>query len=85
MAPSSRTPEGEPNRCPVCGNAVRLDPSVPSGDAPCAFCGFLLWFSFPSDAEFADLKTHVYEVTRREQARGRVWLDLDFIREDVGL
>ena len=41
---SSRTPEGEDNRCPVCGNALKLEPSRPPGDAPCPFCGTLLWF-----------------------------------------
>src|SRR5690348_7977560 len=44
MVVSSRTPEGEPNRCPVCGNALRLEPSRPPGDAPCPSCGALLWF-----------------------------------------
>jgi hypothetical protein len=41
---SSRTPEGDPNRCPVCGVDSRLDPSRPPGDAPCPACGCLLWF-----------------------------------------
>ena len=41
---SSRTPEGDPNRCPVCGHALRLEPSRPPGDAPCPACGSLLWF-----------------------------------------
>lgn len=41
---SSRTPEGEPNRCPICGHDVRMTPSEPSGDAPCPHCGSLLWF-----------------------------------------
>jgi len=45
MKPSSRTPEGEPNRCPVCGHEVRIEPSYPPGDAPCPCCGHLLWFS----------------------------------------
>lgn len=44
MEPSSRTPEGEPNRCPVCGKTVQIDPSRPPGDAPCPHCGHLLWF-----------------------------------------
>jgi signal recognition particle subunit SRP54 len=44
MKPSSRTPEGERNRCPVCGNVVRTEPSRPPGDAPCPHCGHLLWF-----------------------------------------
>jgi hypothetical protein len=47
MEPSSRTPEGEPNRCPVCGKTVRIDPSRPQGDAPCPHCGHLLWFGPP--------------------------------------
>lgn len=41
---SSRTPEGEPNRCPVCRADVCLEPSRPAGDAPCPHCGTLLWF-----------------------------------------
>src|SRR5262245_3516411 len=44
MPPSDRTPEGEPNRCPVCGHAVLLEPSLTSGDATCPNCGLLLWF-----------------------------------------
>ena len=45
MVVSSRTPEGTPNHCPVCGNAVKVEPSLPFGDAPCPSCGTLLWFS----------------------------------------
>ena len=44
MRPSSRTPEGEPNRCPVCGKGFVLEPSIPPGDAPCPNCGSLVWF-----------------------------------------
>jgi serine/threonine protein kinase len=44
MTISSRTPEGLPNRCPVCGSEVRVAPSNPAGDAPCPQCGHLLWF-----------------------------------------
>ena len=44
MAPSSRTPEGQPQKCPVCGNPVIVEPSLPPGDAPCPHCGCLLWF-----------------------------------------
>jgi hypothetical protein len=45
---SSRTPEGDANRCPCCGIALRLEPSRPPGDAPCPSCGFLVWFSAPA-------------------------------------
>jgi hypothetical protein len=41
---SSRTPEGDPNRCPICGHHVRLEPSIETRDAPCPNCGHLLWF-----------------------------------------
>ncbi len=44
MSTSSRTPEGTPNHCPVCNSDIRIEPSVPSGDAPCPNCGTLLWF-----------------------------------------
>ena len=44
MEPSTRTPEGEPNRCPVCGKSLQIEPSRPPGDAPCPHCGHLLWF-----------------------------------------
>jgi hypothetical protein len=53
MAPSSRTPEGWPNRCPVCGKDVCIEPSTPPGDAPCPHCGHLLWFD-PSMPEGSD-------------------------------
>lgn len=42
--PSSRTPEGHFNRCPVCQNEICIVPSHPLGDAPCPCCGQLLWF-----------------------------------------
>src|SRR5262245_39337912 len=41
---SSRTPEGQPNCCPVCNAVVCLNPSPLFGDAPCPNCGTLLWF-----------------------------------------
>ena len=42
---SSRTPEGEPQRCSVCGAVVAMETSSPMGDACCPACGSLLvWF-----------------------------------------
>ena len=46
MVISSRTPEGEANRCTVCGSEVKVEPSDPTGDAPCSRCGHLLWFKW---------------------------------------
>jgi hypothetical protein len=45
MLPSSRTPEGEPNRCVLCGQALRIEPSLDTLDAVCPHCGSLVWFS----------------------------------------
>ncbi len=44
MIISSRTPEGRPNRCPVCGSEVVIEPPDPPGDAACPTCGHLIWF-----------------------------------------
>ncbi len=41
---STRTPEGEPNRCTICGYRFRLEPSEPPGDGTCPACGQLLWW-----------------------------------------
>jgi acyl carrier protein len=43
MVVSSRTPEGLPHRCPVCGAVTPLESSFPGGDATCPTCGHLLW------------------------------------------
>jgi acyl carrier protein len=66
---SSRTPEGQPNRCPICGQEVRVEPSLFFGDAPCPSCGSLLWFvSFGDEArlfyyhESANLRQRVLEI-----------------------
>jgi acyl carrier protein len=43
MTISSRTPEGTPHRCPICGQVAKLAPSYPGGDSVCPACGHLLW------------------------------------------
>ena len=45
MSISSRTPEGFPSRCPLCGVATNIEFSDPGKDAPCPGCGCLLWRS----------------------------------------
>jgi acyl carrier protein len=42
MTVSSRTPEGLPSHCPLCGAVTNLEFSDPAGDAPCPNCGYLL-------------------------------------------
>jgi len=54
MQPPSRTPEGKPNQCPVCGASLNPEPSQPAGDATCPNCGSLVWFpANDADAEGA--------------------------------
>ena len=43
MTISSRTPEGEPHCCRICGEVAALEVSEPSGDCVCPACGSLLW------------------------------------------
>lgn len=47
--PSSRTPEGEPVRCPTCGAESRVDVSSPPGDTVCPVCGVHLWIDSSLD------------------------------------
>lgn len=44
MTISSRTPEGIPHLCPVCGRNSETEPSYPGGDSCCSRCGQLLWW-----------------------------------------
>lgn len=44
MEISSRTTEGLPNECPICGKQVWIVPSIPPGDATCPHCGSAIWF-----------------------------------------
>jgi acyl carrier protein len=45
MSISSRTPEGQPHQCPVCGKVAVLETSYPAGDSVCPSCGqWLVWF-----------------------------------------
>ncbi len=41
--PSSRTPEGYPIRCHVCGQHSRVASSFPAFDSICPSCGSFLW------------------------------------------
>lgn len=45
MNVSSRTPEGLPSECPLCGANTNIEFSDPAQDAPCPNCGHLLWAS----------------------------------------
>jgi acyl carrier protein len=73
MRISSRTPEGLPNRCPVCGKEVVIDPSQPFGDAPCPHCGQLLFFintpqqvRLVSEPEAGSIRERVQRIVARQ-------------------
>ena len=43
MITPTRTPEGIPDQCPICGHRFNAVPSQPTGDVPCPRCGHLIW------------------------------------------
>ena len=76
MIISSRTPDGRPNRCPVCGANVWIEPSAVFGDAPCPQCGCLLWFIGLGS------KTRLFEYEKSEELRERL---MDRVCENLGV
>jgi acyl carrier protein len=64
---SSRTPEGQPNRCPVCHGQTCIEPSMPPGDAPCPQCGTLLWFFKSAEEGYC-----CYEASKVESIRKKL-------------
>jgi acyl carrier protein len=90
---ASRTPEGDPNTCPICHGVIWIEPSQPSGDAPCPSCGALLWFVDTSegrrwyDAEaIAEIRAKLLDVLSAHLGLNREQLsdDLPF-REAAGI
>ena len=90
---SSRTPEGTPNRCPICGAAICVEPVQPPGDAPCPNCGTLLWFSklpdgllFFDDEEVRPLREKFLEILCDELGVNKesISYDQSFV-EDIGI
>lgn len=61
MAISSRTTEGLPNRCAICGKQVWVVPSIPPGDATCPHCGSTIWFPEAT----ADVPDVLHQLTKR--------------------
>ena len=76
MTISSRTPEGQPNHCPVCEADVCIDPSPLFGDATCPKCGILLWFLN------IQRYSHVFERSRSRSIRDRV---IAIVAEQLGV
>jgi len=74
MQPSSRTPEGDDSHCPICGNALRIEPSRPPGDAPCPNCGSLIWFT-PNDSD-----SNAHSPAERQLLRAKAAVEANDLR-----
>lgn len=89
---SSRTPEGEPQQCPIFDTLICIEPSLPPGDAPCPSSGTLLWFfrtsagmRFYESREIAPLRDKILQAICEKLAVNREQLTptASFL-EDVG-
>lgn len=70
MSIASRTPEGEPNRCEICGHELRIEPTPETHDGVCPHCGSLLWFWF-SEIDVGLGPTPIDPMKLRDQVFGR--------------
>src|SRR5690554_2623930 len=67
--PSSRTPEGVPHRCEICGTSFQLNTSL-AGDACCPNCNALVWpvsddRVAPQSVQRRASRSHVIEIRLR--------------------
>lgn len=76
MTVSSRTPEGEPLRCEVCGQPAAIEVSESVGDACCPSCGSLVWRVRARVAEALDVDTALLTLEARLPEIGADSLDL---------
>ncbi len=72
----SRTPEGFPARCPLCGAETNLEFSDPGDDAPCPNCGQLLWMSSRVHAQVRQVLAETLNVPVEELESETVLNDL---------
>jgi|SRR6185369_11654755 len=89
MEASTRTPEGDPNRCAVCGRAFAIEPSDPPGDGTCPYCGQLLWWIRDRVSDALEVPRETVLPTASFEALGADSLDvveliMDF-EEEYGL
>ncbi|QDT49451.1 bacteriophage N4 adsorption protein B [Symmachiella dynata] len=77
MEISSRTPEGDDNRCVICGKPVVIEPSQPPGDAPCPHCGCLLWFGANSSLLGGSGKISAEQLVEAKSMAARTGIRVD--------
>lgn len=81
MSISSRTPEGQPFRCPVCGEDTEIEPAA-AGDACCPACGELLWWF----RDRVDARLRLEDQLRYEQLDSIEFVELIMqLEEEYGL
>lgn len=85
MSISSRTPEGVPSHCAICGTRLELELSDPPGDAPCPRCGCLVWedgevvFRLPGPMlSLESFNAALENLSRWIETREKTRLNLDF-------
>lgn len=82
MTISSRTPEGDPNACLICGNQFRLEKSIVGNDAPCPHCGCLLFFDSSDDGDGDSDLTREFLRTLQPPSQATInRLDSDFLEQ----
>ncbi|WP_442511320.1 hypothetical protein SH528x_002992 [Novipirellula sp. SH528] len=75
--PSSRTPEGVPHQCDVCGTEFRLNRSI-AGDVCCPNCNSLAWPVGDDDRELRPSSDKTTTVRTKEiRIRPATHLDMD--------
>jgi hypothetical protein len=63
MIPSSRTPEGEPLQCQICGAASKVDVSKPPSDTVCPSCGAHAWWANRVDTTKSQIRNYIAELS----------------------
>ena len=64
MSRPAPTRQGVPARCPACAAVICMEPARPVGEAPCPYCGRMLWFVYLPERV---LYYTVEEVSRRKR------------------
>jgi hypothetical protein len=71
MRTSSRTPDGQPVRCPVCGAQSTVLVSTPPGDSVCPACGSHIWVPWHIRPGKRGLQAQAQKGTRSPSSHGR--------------
>jgi acyl carrier protein len=76
MTISTRTPEGLPFGCPICGRSAMIEPSMGTGDAVCPSCGHLIWWFRNQIASRTRMEPKIVAIELRFDESGLDSLDI---------